>query len=49
VASGLFQAVFALAFAYWADVYHPIKWLVGTLMLQAVTCVVAVIPSIMNL
>ncbi|XP_039502102.1 solute carrier organic anion transporter family member 1A1 [Drosophila santomea] len=48
VASGLFQAVFALAFAYWADVYHPIKWLVGTLMLQAVTCVVAVIPSIMN-
>ncbi|XP_026835143.1 solute carrier organic anion transporter family member 1A1 [Drosophila erecta] len=48
VAGGLFQAVFALAFAYWADVYHPIKWLVGTLMLQAVTCVVAVIPAIMN-
>ncbi|XP_017065364.2 solute carrier organic anion transporter family member 1A1 [Drosophila eugracilis] len=48
VASGLFQAVFALAFAYWADVYHPIKWLVGTLMFQAVTCVVAVIPSSMN-
>ncbi|KAH8413456.1 hypothetical protein KR009_011368 [Drosophila setifemur] len=48
VTSGLCQAVFALAFAYWADVYHPIKWLVGTLMLQAVTCVVAVIPSIMN-
>ncbi|EDV32122.1 uncharacterized protein Dana_GF14199 [Drosophila ananassae] len=48
VTSGLCQAVFALAFAYWADVYHPIKWLVGTLMLQAVTCVVAVIPSIIN-
>ncbi|XP_017050607.1 solute carrier organic anion transporter family member 1A1 [Drosophila ficusphila] len=48
VASGLFQAVFALAFAYWADVFHPIKWLVGTLMLQAVTCVVSVIPSIIN-
>ncbi|XP_062142026.1 solute carrier organic anion transporter family member 1A6 isoform X1 [Drosophila sulfurigaster albostrigata] len=48
VSSGLFQAVFALAFAYWADVYHPIKWLVGTLMLQSVTCVIAVIPSIMN-
>ncbi|KAH8308417.1 solute carrier organic anion transporter family member 1A1 [Drosophila kikkawai] len=48
VTSGLVQAVFALAFAYWADVYHPIKWLVGTLMLQAVTCVVSVIPSIMN-
>ncbi|XP_023159673.2 solute carrier organic anion transporter family member 1A1 [Drosophila hydei] len=48
VSSGLFQAVFALAFAYWADVYHPIKWLVGTLMLQSVACVVSVIPSIMN-
>ncbi|KAH8378183.1 hypothetical protein KR093_009881 [Drosophila rubida] len=48
VSSGLFQAVFALAFAYWADVYHPIKWLAGTLMLQSVTCVIAVIPSIMN-
>ncbi|KAM8717826.1 hypothetical protein ACLKA7_004516 [Drosophila subpalustris] len=48
VSSGLFQAVFALAFAYWADVYHPIKWLVGTLMLQSVACVIAVIPSIMN-
>ncbi|KAI8042565.1 solute carrier organic anion transporter family member 2B1 [Drosophila gunungcola] len=48
VASGCFQTVFALAFAYWADVFHPIKWLVGTLMLQAVTCVVAVIPSIIS-
>lgn len=48
VSSGLFQAIFALAFAYWADVYHPIKWLVGTLMLQSVACVIAVIPSIMN-
>ncbi|KAH8267525.1 hypothetical protein KR018_012498 [Drosophila ironensis] len=48
VTSGLCQAVFALVFAYWADVFHPIKWLVGTLMLQAVTCVVAVIPSIIN-
>ncbi|XP_034472776.1 uncharacterized protein LOC117780370 [Drosophila innubila] len=44
VSSGLFQAVFALGFAYWADVYHPIKWLVGTLMLQSVACVIAVIP-----
>ncbi|BFF96364.1 solute carrier organic anion transporter family member 1A1 [Drosophila madeirensis] len=48
VTSGLCQAVFALVFAFWADVFHPIKWLVGTLMLQAVTCVIAVIPSIMN-
>ncbi|XP_030380533.1 solute carrier organic anion transporter family member 1A1 [Scaptodrosophila lebanonensis] len=46
--SGLFQAIFALAFAFWANVYHPIKWLVGTLMLQAATLVISVIPSIMN-
>ncbi|KAH8403159.1 hypothetical protein KR222_006202 [Zaprionus bogoriensis] len=48
VSSGLFQALFALAFAYWADVYHPIKWLAGTLMLQSAACVITVIPSIMT-
>ncbi|ALC40040.1 Oatp33Eb [Drosophila busckii] len=48
VSSGLFQAVFALAFAYWADIYHPIKWLVGTFMLQSAACLIAVIPAIMN-
>ncbi|XP_068150787.1 solute carrier organic anion transporter family member 1A1 isoform X1 [Drosophila tropicalis] len=48
VSSGIFQAVFALGFAFWAEVFHPIKWLVGTLMLQSVTCVIAMIPSIMN-
>lgn len=49
VSSGLFAAVFALAFAYWADVYHPIKWLAGTLMLQSAACIITVIPSIMTL
>ncbi|EDW04211.1 solute carrier organic anion transporter family member 74D [Drosophila grimshawi] len=48
VSSGLFQAVFALAFAYWADFHHPIKWLAGTLMLQSLACVITVIPAIIN-
>ncbi|XP_037960964.1 solute carrier organic anion transporter family member 1A2 [Teleopsis dalmanni] len=48
VSSGLFQAVFALAFAYWAHKLHPISWMGGVIMIQGVTSLVAIIPSIMN-
>ncbi|KAM7353915.1 organic anion transporting polypeptide 33Eb isoform 2-T2 [Cochliomyia hominivorax] len=48
VSSGIFQAIFALLFAYWAHRMHPISWLSGTIVLQSLACVIAVIPSIMN-
>ncbi|XP_013112678.2 solute carrier organic anion transporter family member 1A5 [Stomoxys calcitrans] len=48
VSSGIFQAIFALAFAYWAHRMHPISWLGGVVILQGITCIVAMIPSIMN-
>ncbi|XP_073822418.1 organic anion transporting polypeptide 33Eb isoform X1 [Musca autumnalis] len=48
VSSGIFQAIFALAFAYWAHRIHPISWLGGVIMLQGVTCIISMIPSIMN-
>ncbi|KAI8118566.1 Solute carrier organic anion transporter family member 1A5 [Lucilia cuprina] len=48
VSSGIFQAIFALAFAYWAHRLHPISWLSGSIILQSLICLIAMIPSIMN-
>ncbi|KAI9583900.1 organic anion transporting polypeptide 33Eb isoform 1-T1 [Glossina fuscipes fuscipes] len=48
ISSGIFQAVFATIYAYWAHRLHPISWLSGTIILQAMTCVIAVIPPIIN-
>uniref|UniRef100_A0A1A9WZQ3 Kazal-like domain-containing protein n=1 Tax=Glossina brevipalpis TaxID=37001 RepID=A0A1A9WZQ3_9MUSC len=48
ISSGIFQALFATIYAYWAHRLHPISWLSGTIVLQAMTCVIAVIPPIIN-
>ncbi|XP_005174920.1 solute carrier organic anion transporter family member 1A1 [Musca domestica] len=48
VSSGIFQAIFALAFAYWAHRIHPISWLGGVIILQGLTCIISMLPSIMN-
>uniref|UniRef100_W8B1W1 Solute carrier organic anion transporter family member 1A5 n=1 Tax=Ceratitis capitata TaxID=7213 RepID=W8B1W1_CERCA len=48
VSSGIFQALFALIFAHWAFKTHPIKWLSGTIIVQSLICVIAVIPPIIG-
>ncbi|XP_067623989.1 solute carrier organic anion transporter family member 1A1 isoform X2 [Eurosta solidaginis] len=48
VTSGIFQALFAWVFTHWAFKTHPIKWLSGSIIIQSIVCMIAVIPTIIG-
>ncbi|XP_058059370.1 solute carrier organic anion transporter family member 1C1 [Anopheles bellator] len=46
VTAGIAQGVFALLVSYWGNRMHRITWLGGVFMLQAITLIVLIIPTL---
>lgn len=48
VSSGIFQGCLAIFIAYWGNRIHRAAWLGGFVILQAITCFLLIIPTIVH-
>lgn len=46
VSSGIFQGIFAMLVTYWGNRIHRAAWMGALFMLQAVMCLVVIVPTL---
>lgn len=46
VSSGIFQGIFAILVTYWGNRIHRAAWMGGLFMLQAVMCLIIIVPTL---